>query len=107
MVIGSNKEVITYEKVTLTNIEDITLKNQDFRRVLYLYKGKKHPAHSDEPSAQRGDRRGDSHSVHPGGSSEMGCDSRWGEASDSGGIAVVIPAGTKHNIVNNSAGAVK
>jgi hypothetical protein len=42
----------------VTNIEDDTLENKDFRRVLYT--GKKFTAGLDEPSAERGDWLGNS-----------------------------------------------
>jgi mannose-6-phosphate isomerase-like protein (cupin superfamily) len=80
----------------VTNIEDDTLKNKDFREEF--------TAGFEEPSGQRGDWRG-THTLDQfirveAGSGVAVLDGAEHQISD--GTAVVIPAGTKHNIINVS-----
>ena len=86
----------------VTNIEDDTLKNRDFRRVLYTGKNSQLVLMSLGPKEEIGE---ETHTLDQfirveAGSGVAILDNVKHEISD--GTAVVIPAGTKHNIVNNS-----
>jgi mannose-6-phosphate isomerase-like protein (cupin superfamily) len=88
----------------VTNIEDDTVKNKDFRRVLYTGKNSQLVLMSLRPKEEIGEE------VHTldqfirveAGSGVAILDGVEHKISD--GTAVVIPAGTKHNVINNSDG---
>jgi mannose-6-phosphate isomerase-like protein (cupin superfamily) len=95
------KEVNTYERL-YNNIEDDTLKNRDFRRVLYTGKNSQLVLMSLRPKEEIGQ---ETHTLDQFIRVEAGdgvaiLDGVKHQISD--GTAVVIPAGTKHNIINNS-----
>lgn len=86
----------------ITNIEHATLENTDFRRVLYTAKHSQLVLMSIQPSEEIGEEvhtldqfirieKGDAVAILDGVKHEMHDDD-----------AVVIPAGTKHNIINAS-----
>jgi mannose-6-phosphate isomerase-like protein (cupin superfamily) len=85
----------------VTNIEDDTVKNKDFRRVLYTGKNSQLVLMSLRPKEEIGEE------VHTldqfirveAGSGVAILDGVEHKISD--GTAVVIPAGTKHNVINN------
>ena len=86
----------------VTNIEDDTLKNKDFRRVLYTGKNSQLVLMSLRPKEEIGE---ETHTLDQfirveAGSGVVVLDGVEHEISD--GTAVVIPAGTKHNVINNS-----
>jgi mannose-6-phosphate isomerase-like protein (cupin superfamily) len=86
----------------VTNIEDDTMKNQDFRRVLYTGKNSQLVLMSLRPKEEIGL---ETHTLDQfirveAGSGVAVLDGVEHQIAD--GTAVVIPAGTKHNIVNNS-----
>ena len=86
----------------ITNIEDDTLKNKDFRRVLYTGKNSQLVLMSLRPKEEIGE---ETHTLDQFIRVEAGdglaiLDGVKHQISD--GSAVVIPAGTKHNIVNDS-----
>jgi mannose-6-phosphate isomerase-like protein (cupin superfamily) len=86
----------------VTNIEDDTMKNQDFRRVLYTGKNSQLVLMSLQPKEEIGL---ETHTLDQfirveAGSGVAVLDGVEHQIAD--GTAVVIPAGTKHNIVNNS-----
>jgi mannose-6-phosphate isomerase-like protein (cupin superfamily) len=86
----------------ITNIEDDTLKNGDFRRVLYTGKNSQLVLMSLRPKEEIGE---ETHTLDQFIRVEAGdgvaiLDGVKHRISD--GSAVVIPAGTKHNIVNDS-----
>ncbi|HEX7226896.1 MAG TPA: cupin domain-containing protein [Candidatus Binatia bacterium] len=86
----------------VTNIEDDTMKNQDFRRVLYTGKNSQLVLMSLRPKEEIGL---ETHSLDQfirveAGSGIAVLDGVEHQIAD--GTAVVIPAGAKHNIVNNS-----
>ena len=86
----------------VTNIEDDTLKNKDFRRVLYTGKNSQLVLMSLRPKEEIGL---ETHTLDQfirveAGSGVAVLDGV--EHQIAHGTAVVIPAGTKHNIVNNS-----
>lgn len=87
----------------ITNIEDDTLKNEDFRRVLYTGKNSQLVLMSLRPKEEIGE---ETHTLDQFIRVEAGdgvaiLDGVKHQISD--GAAVVIPAGTKHNVVNDSA----
>ena len=86
----------------ITNIEDDTLKNKDFRRVLYTGKNSQLVLMSLRPKEEIGE---ETHKLDQfirveAGDGDAILDGVKHQISD--GSAVVIPAGTKHNIVNDS-----
>jgi mannose-6-phosphate isomerase-like protein (cupin superfamily) len=86
-----------------TDIEEATLKNTDFRRVLYTGKNSQLVLMSLRPKEEIGE---ETHSLDQFIRIEAGdgvaiLDGVKHQLSD--GTAVVIPAGTKHNVINNSA----
>ena len=86
----------------ITNIEDDTLKNKDFRRVLYTGKNSQLVLMSLRPKEEIGE---ETHTLDQfirveAGDGDAILDGVKHQISD--GSAVVIPAGTKHNIVNDS-----
>ena len=86
----------------VTDIENDTLKNQDFRRVLYTGKNSQLVLMSLRPKEEIGE---ETHTLDQFIRVEAGdgvaiLDGVKHQISD--GTAVVIPAGTKHNVVNAS-----
>ena len=87
----------------VTNIESDTLKNSDFRRVLYTGKNSQLVLMSLRPQEEIGE---ETHHLDQFIRVEAGqgvaiLDGTKHRISD--GSAVVIPAGTKHNVINESA----
>jgi mannose-6-phosphate isomerase-like protein (cupin superfamily) len=87
----------------VTNIEEGTLSNKDFRRVLYTAKNTQLVLMSIQPNEDIGE---EIHTLDQFIRVEAGhgvalLDGKEHRLSD--GFAVVIPAGTKHNVVNDSA----
>jgi mannose-6-phosphate isomerase-like protein (cupin superfamily) len=89
-----------------TNIEEKTLDNQNFRQVLYTAPHTQLVVMSLRPGEDIGLER------HEHGDQFIRVESGQGEAFIDGqryplydGVAVVIPAGSEHNITNTSAGA--
>lgn len=87
----------------ITNIEEITLANKNFREVLYTSKYSQLVLMSLKPNEDIGME------VHPGNDQFIRFEKGEGECSIdgithvvTGGMAVVIPAGAKHNITNTS-----
>jgi mannose-6-phosphate isomerase-like protein (cupin superfamily) len=89
----------------VTNIEEATVQNRDFRRVLYTGKNSQLVLMNLRPKEEIGD---ETHTLDQFIRVEAGdgvaiLDGVKHQISD--GSAVVIPAGTKHNVVNESATA--
>lgn len=87
----------------VTDIENDTLENQDFRRVLYTAKNSQLVLMSLRPKEEIGE---ETHNLDQFIRVEAGdgfavLDGVKHPISD--GTAIVIPAGTKHNVVNDSA----
>jgi mannose-6-phosphate isomerase-like protein (cupin superfamily) len=87
----------------VTNIEEDTLGNRDFRRVLYTAKNTQLVLMNIRPNEDIGE---EIHSLDQFIRVEAGhgvaiLDGKEHRVSD--GFALVIPAGTKHNVVNDSA----
>ena len=87
----------------VTDIENDTLENQDFRRVLYTAKNSQLVLMSLRPKEEIGE---ETHTLDQFIRVEAGdgfavLDGVKHPISD--GTAIVIPAGTKHNVVNDSA----
>ena len=89
-----------------TDIERLTSENRDFRRVLYTGPHSQLVVMSLEPREEIGMER------HPNGDQFIRVESGEGVAlidgtrySLSDGIAVVIPAGSEHNVINTSGSA--
>jgi mannose-6-phosphate isomerase-like protein (cupin superfamily) len=87
----------------VTDIENDTLENQDFRRVLYTAKNSQLVLMSLRPKEEIGE---ETHTLDQFIRVEAGdgfavLDRVKHPISD--GTAIVIPAGTKHNVVNDSA----
>ena len=91
-----------YMKGYVTNIEKLSLENENFRRVLYTAKNSQLVVMSLKPGEDIGEEvhqldqfirceRGEGTAVLDGVSHPI-CD----------GFVVVVPAGTKHNIINTS-----
>jgi mannose-6-phosphate isomerase-like protein (cupin superfamily) len=96
------KKEITPMKGYVTNIEKDTLKNKDFRRVLYTAKNTQLVLMSLRPKEEIGE---ETHKLDQFIRVEAGhgvaiLDGVNHPISD--GFAVVIPSGTKHNVVNHS-----
>ena len=86
----------------VTDIEDDTMKNTDFRRVLYTGKNAQLVLMSLRPKEEIGL---ETHTLDQfirveAGSGIAVLDGVEHQIAD--GTAVVIPAGTKHNVINNS-----
>jgi mannose-6-phosphate isomerase-like protein (cupin superfamily) len=86
----------------VTNIENDTLENRDFRRVLYTGKNSQLVLMNLRPKKEIGE---ETHTLDQfirveAGSGAAILDGVKHQISD--GSAVVIPAGTKHNIINDS-----
>lgn len=86
----------------VANIETLTLENENFRRVLYTAKNSQLVLMSLKPGEEIGEE------VHEL-DQFIRCESGSGKATLDGaehdlrdGVAVVIPASTRHNVVNTS-----
>ena len=86
----------------VANIEKLSLENENFRKVLYTAKNSQLVLMSIKP---REDIREEVHHLDQ----FIRCESGTGKAilddvehAISNGIAVVVPSGTKHNIINTS-----
>jgi mannose-6-phosphate isomerase-like protein (cupin superfamily) len=87
----------------VANIEKLSVENDNFRQVLYTAKNSQLVVMSLKPNEDIGEE------VHPL-DQFLRCESGEGKAVLNGieydvsdGFAVVVPAGTKHNIINTSA----
>jgi mannose-6-phosphate isomerase-like protein (cupin superfamily) len=87
----------------IANIEDATLKNSDYRRVLFTGKNLQLVLMSIEPGGEIGSE------VHEDHDQFIRVESGSGQAILNGekhaladGVAVVVPAGVEHNVVNTS-----
>jgi mannose-6-phosphate isomerase-like protein (cupin superfamily) len=86
----------------VTNIEDDTLKNKDFRRVLYTGKNSQLVLMNLRPKGEIGEEfhAPDQFIRVEAGKGVAILDGVEHQLSD--GTAVVIPAGTKHNVIDDS-----
>lgn len=87
----------------VANLEDLTDKNMDFRRVLYTAKHSQLVVMSIPPSGEIGLE------VHPATDQFLRIESGEGKAiidgneqTFSAGWCVIVPAGSQHNIINTS-----
>jgi mannose-6-phosphate isomerase-like protein (cupin superfamily) len=86
-----------------SNIEQDTLGNDNFRRVLYTGKHSQLVLMSLEPGEEIGTETHDEHDQFlrfEGGEGKCLIDGNEYEVSD--GFAVIVPAGAEHNVVNTS-----
>ena len=87
----------------VTNIEEDTLENEDYRRVLFTGKNTQLVLMTVQPGDEIGLETHEEHDqfirVEAGSGVALLNDEKH-QLSD--GIAVVIPAGTKHNVINTS-----
>src|SRR5687768_13258983 len=90
------------KKGYITNIEKLSLKNKNFRKVLYTAKNSQLVVMSLKPGEEIG---AEVHQLDQ----FIRCEAGSGKAVLNGvatkitdGFAIVIPAGTKHNIINTS-----
>ena len=86
----------------ISNIEKLSLENENFRKVLYTAKNSQLVVMSLKPNEEIGDE------VHEL-DQFIRCESGWGKAildgveyEISNGFVVVVPAGARHNIINTS-----
>lgn len=98
------RKEIEAEKIGFnTNIEDTTTKNNDFRRVLYTAKNSQLVLMSVEPGDDLGE---ESHNnIDQFFRIESGVGKVIMDGKDiivTAGDAVIVPAGTKHNVINTS-----
>src|SRR3989344_5514383 len=86
----------------VANIEEISLKNKNFRKVLYTAKNSQLVAMSLKPGEDIGEEihQLDQFIRCEAGQGKAILDDVSYEISD--GFVVVVPAGTKHNIINTS-----
>jgi mannose-6-phosphate isomerase-like protein (cupin superfamily) len=89
-------------KYFITNIEDETVKNQHYRKVLFTAKHSQLVLMSLQPGEEIGTEvhELDQFIRFESGTGKVVLDGNEHEVGD--GTAVVIPAGTKHNVVNSS-----
>ncbi len=85
------------------NIEKLTLENDNFRKVIYTAKFSQLVLMSLKPKEEIGEEihDGDQFFRFEKGMGEAVLDGKSQKVSD--GDAVIVPAGTKHNIINTSA----
>lgn len=87
----------------VTNIENDTLENKDYRRVLYTGRNMQLVLMTLQPGEEIGLETHDEHDqfirVEAGTGTAM-LDGKKHDLSD--GVAVVIPAGVEHNVINTS-----
>ena len=87
----------------VTNIEDDTLKNEDYRRVLFTGRNMQLVLMTLQPGDEIGLETHDEHDQFIRVEEGTGAVILNGEKhSLSDGVAVVIPAGVEHNVVNTS-----
>ena len=91
----------------IVNIEEETLKNEDYRRVLYTAKNSQLVLMSIEPGDEIGE---ETHHLDQfirieEGSAKAVLDGVEHELKDD--FAIIIPAGTKHNVINTGDTALK
>ena len=86
----------------ISNIEKLSLENENFRKVLYTANNSQLVVMSLKPNEEIGDE------VHEL-DQFIRCESGWGKAildgveyEISNGFVVVVPAGARHNIINTS-----
>ncbi len=87
----------------VTNIEEDTLENEDYRRVLFTGKNTQLVLMTVQPGDEIGLETHEEHDQFirvEAGSGVVLLNDEKHQLSD--GIAVVIPAGTKHNVINTS-----
>ena len=87
----------------VTNIEEDTLENEDYRRVLFTGRNTQLVLMTVQPGDEIGLETHEEHDQFirvEAGSGVVLLNDEKHQLSD--GIAVVIPAGTKHNVVNTS-----
>jgi mannose-6-phosphate isomerase-like protein (cupin superfamily) len=86
----------------VVNIEDVTEKNTDYRRVLFTAKHTQLVLMCLKPGEEIGEEvhELDQFIRFEGGEGSVILDGKTHSVSD--GFAVVIPAGTRHNVVNRS-----
>lgn len=87
----------------VTNIEEDTLQNEDYRRVLFTGKNTQLVLMTVQPGDEIGLETHEEHDQFirvEAGSGVVLLNDEKHQLSD--GIAVVIPAGTKHNVINTS-----
>ncbi|HET9663929.1 MAG TPA: cupin domain-containing protein [Burkholderiales bacterium] len=88
----------------VTNIEDDTLENKDYRRVLYTGRNMQLVLMTLQPGEEIGMETHEEHDQFIRVEAGTGTVILDGEKHDlSDGVAVVIPAGVQHNVVNTSA----
>ncbi|HLT92710.1 MAG TPA: cupin domain-containing protein [Woeseiaceae bacterium] len=87
----------------VTNIEQATLENDDYRRVLFTGPNMQLVLMTLQPGEEIGLETHDEHDQFIRVESGTGKVQLGGEEHDlSDGVSVVIPAGTRHNVVNTS-----
>lgn len=89
----------------VTNIERDTLDNEDYRRVLFTGRNTQLVLMTLRPGEEIGSERHDGHDQFirvEAGTGYVELDGKRHELVD--GIAVVIPSGAQHNVVNTSRG---
>lgn len=87
----------------VTNIEQATLENEDYRRVLFTGPNMQLVLMTLRPGEEIGLETHDEHDQFirvEGGTGKVRLDNEEHELSD--GVSVVIPAGTRHNVTNTS-----
>lgn len=89
----------------ITNIEEATVKNSLYRQVLFTGKNSQLVLMNLKPGEEIGDEvhELDQFIRFEAGEGKVVMDGQDHAVGD--GIAVVIPAGTRHNVINTSAGA--
>ena len=87
----------------VTNIENDTLENQDYRRVLYTGRNMQLVLMTLQPGEEIGLETHEEHDQFIRVEAGTGTAILNGEKHDlSDGVAVVIPAGVEHNVINSS-----
>jgi len=91
----------------VSNIEKLTLENEDFRRVLYTSKNGQLVLMTLQPGEDIGEEIHDVDQFFrvEAGSGQAVLDGMSHDVAD--GSAIIVPAGAKHNIINGSAGSMK
>ncbi len=91
----------------IDNIESVTESNTDFRRVLYTAKNSQLVVMCIEPGGQIGEETHhlDQFLRFEFGTAQVILDDVPSDVTD--GFAVIIPAGTKHNVINTGENALK
>lgn len=91
----------------VSNIEKLTLENEDFRRVLYTSKNGQLVLMTLQPGEDIGEEIHDVDQFFrvEAGSGQAVLDGMSHDVAD--GSTIIVPAGAKHNIINGSAGPMK